>query len=49
MVPPGDVEKYGKEAAEPKKCEIIKGPDHFWGGYEGPMAQKVAGFFKENL
>lgn len=49
MVPSHDVESCGKEAAEPKKCEIIKGPDHFWGGYEGPMAEKVAGFLKENL
>ena len=49
MVPCGDVEAYAKEAAEPKKCEIIKGPDHFWGGYEGLMAEKVAGFFKETL
>ncbi|MBN1690846.1 MAG: alpha/beta hydrolase [Dehalococcoidia bacterium] len=49
MVPPGDVEAYGREAAEPGKCEIIKGPDHFWGGYEGAMAEKVAGFFKDNL
>ena len=49
MVPAEDVETYGREAAEPKKCEIIKGPDHFWGGYERPMAEKVAGFFKDNL
>jgi len=48
-VPAQDVEAYGREAAEPKKCEIIKGPDHFWGGYEQPMAEKVAGFFKDNL
>jgi len=49
MVPAEDVETYGREAAEPKKCEIIKGPDHFWGGYERPMAEKVAGFFKDVL
>jgi len=49
MVPPQDVETYGREAAEPKKCEIIKGPDHFWGGYERPMAEKVTGFFRDNL
>jgi alpha/beta superfamily hydrolase len=49
MVPAQDVETYGREAAEPKKCEIIKGPDHFWGGYERPMAEKVAGFFKDIL
>jgi len=49
MVPAQDVETYGREAAEPKKCEIIKGPDHFWGGYERPMAEKVADFFKDIL
>jgi alpha/beta superfamily hydrolase len=49
MVPAQDVEAYGQEAAEPKTCEIIRGPDHFWGGYERPMAEKVAGFFKDNL
>jgi len=49
MVPATDVEEYGREAAEPKKCEIIKGPDHFWGGYEELMAEKVAGFFKDVL
>jgi len=49
MVPAQDVEAYGREAVEPKKYEIINGPDHFWGGYERPMAEKVAGFFKDNL
>ena len=49
MVRAQDVETYGREAAEPKKCEIIKGPDHFWGGYERPMAEKVAGFLKDVL
>ncbi len=46
---PADVETYGEEAAEPKECEIIDGPDHFWGGYEGQMAESVAGFFKDIL
>jgi alpha/beta superfamily hydrolase len=49
MVPPADVEQYGEEAAEPKTYEIIKGADHFWGGYEGQMADKVAGFFQSSL
>ena len=49
MVPVQDVELYGREAAEPKKLEIIKGPDHFWGGYERTMAEKVADFFKDVL
>jgi len=49
MVPAQEVESYGREAALPKKCEIIIGPDHFWGGYERAMAEKVAGFFKDIL
>ena len=49
MAPSSDVEQYGREAAEPKKCEIINGADHFWGGYEGQMADKVAGFFRDIL
>lgn len=36
---------YGREAAEPKQVEIVKGPDHFWNGYEDEMAETVAGFF----
>ena len=36
---------YGRKAAEPKQVEIIKGPDHFWNGYEDKMAETVAGFF----
>ena len=49
MALPSDVEQYGREAAAPKTCEIIKGADHFWGGYEGQMAAKVAGFFRDIL
>jgi len=49
MVPPSDVEQYGREAGEPKTYEMIKGADHFWGGYEGPMADKVASFFNLSL
>jgi uncharacterized protein len=36
---------YAREAAEPKQVEIVKGPDHFWNGYEDAMAETVAGFF----
>jgi len=49
MVLPSDVEQYGREAAAPKTYEIIKGADHFWGGYEGQMADRVAGFFHSSL
>ena len=36
---------YGREAAEPRQVEIVKGPDHFWSGFEDEMADTVAGFF----
>lgn len=49
MVTPSDVRLYGRESAEPKICEIITGADHFWGGYEGQMADKVAVFFHSSL
>jgi len=49
LVLPSDVERYGREAAAPKACRIIKGADHFWGGYEGTMADSVAGFFRSAL
>lgn len=49
LVLPSEVERYGREAAAPKVCEIIKGADHFWGGYEGTMADSVAGFFHSSL
>jgi uncharacterized protein len=44
-----DIQRYGREAAAPITCEIIKGADHFWGGHEGTMADSVAGFFHASL
>jgi alpha/beta superfamily hydrolase len=32
--------------AGPSRCEIIAGADHFWRGYEGVVARRVAGFFQ---
>jgi hypothetical protein len=49
MVIPSVIEQYGREVAGPGKCEIVKGADHFWGGYEGQMADRVAGFFNSSL
>lgn len=49
MVLPSALEQYCREAAEPKTFEMVKGADHFWGGYEGRMAEKVAGFFQDCL
>ena len=49
MVSAPAVEQYGREAAEPKALELVEGADHFWGGYEGKMAERVAAFFQEYL
>jgi len=45
VVSPDSVLLYGWQSAEPKQVEIVKGPDHFWNGYEDEMAATVAGFF----
>ncbi|MBM4463012.1 MAG: alpha/beta hydrolase [Chloroflexi bacterium] len=31
---------------EPTRCEIIQRADHFWWGYEGEVAERVAAFFR---
>ena len=49
MVLSSSVEQYGRKAAEPVTCEIVKGADHFWCGYEGQMADRVGGFFRDIL
>lgn len=49
MVQASDIERYGRDAAGPKTCLVVQGADHFWGGYEGMMAEKVSGFFKNYL
>jgi alpha/beta superfamily hydrolase len=39
-------EYFLKMAAEiPQEYQVIKGADHFWGGYEAVVAEKVSGFF----
>jgi uncharacterized protein len=49
MVPVDTVLSYGDKASDVKLVEIVKGPDHFWGGYEGRMSQLVADFFDSIL
>jgi alpha/beta superfamily hydrolase len=44
-----DLRELFEEMPEPKRYEVIAGADHFWGGYEEVVAEKVAGFFKEGL
>ncbi|MCX6005190.1 MAG: alpha/beta hydrolase [Chloroflexi bacterium] len=46
LVAADDVAGYYTEAAEPKEFKLIKGADHFWGGYEEEMAAAVARFLE---
>ncbi|MBA7584567.1 hypothetical protein ES708_26524 [subsurface metagenome] len=39
-------EKFLKYAGDmPEQYRVIAGADHFWGGYEAEVAEKVSGFF----
>ncbi|MBM4443836.1 MAG: alpha/beta fold hydrolase [Chloroflexi bacterium] len=40
------VQRLAGGLAGPSRCEIIPGADHFWWGYEGQVARKVADFFQ---
>jgi len=42
------MERLSKYAADmPEQYRVIKGADHFWGGYEAEVAEQVGGFFGE--
>lgn len=43
------VQRLAGALAGPSRCEIISGADHFWWGYEGQVARKVANFFSAVL
>ena len=50
MALPGiELKSFTEDLPEPKQYEVIRGADHFWGGYENDMAAKVAAFFAEML
>jgi alpha/beta superfamily hydrolase len=38
-----------QEIPQPRQFEIIRGADHFWGGYEEIVAEKVTRFFAKGL
>jgi len=44
-----DLQTQIKELPQPLDCQIIPGVDHFWGGYENKLGQKIAGFFSQSL
>jgi hypothetical protein len=49
VVPLDQAKLISQEAAEPKQFELISGADHFWGGYETVLGEKVVAFFEEKL
>ena len=46
FISPHKMKRLVGEAAPPRECEVVSGADHFWRGFEGKIAQKVAAFFK---
>jgi alpha/beta superfamily hydrolase len=49
MIAPEEVREAVAKMPEPKRFEVIPGADHFWAGFDEPVAKKVTGFFKEGL
>jgi alpha/beta superfamily hydrolase len=49
VIPQRELRELFEEIPEPKQYEVIAGADHFWGGYEEVVAEKVADFFKGAL
>ncbi|MDM8000041.1 MAG: alpha/beta fold hydrolase [Dehalococcoidia bacterium] len=49
FISPQKVKRLVGEAAPPSECEVISGADHFWWGFEGKIAPKVAAFLKRAL
>jgi alpha/beta superfamily hydrolase len=42
------MERFSKLAGDmPEQYRVVAGADHFWGGYEAEVAEKVSGFFGE--
>jgi uncharacterized protein len=49
IIGPDNFVLYGREAAEPRQMEMVKGADHFWLGFEKQMADVVARFFADTF
>jgi alpha/beta superfamily hydrolase len=49
IIPQRELRELFEEMPEPKRYEVIAGADHFWGGYEEVVAEKVTRFFKEGI
>jgi len=49
FIDPKGLEELVAKLPEPKEAVICPGVDHFWGGSEEPMAEKVSQFFRESF
>ncbi|MBE0415435.1 MAG: dienelactone hydrolase family protein [Dehalococcoidia bacterium] len=49
FTPLQDLRRFVESLPEPKECEVIPGADHFWGGYEQRVGERVASFFVSAL
>jgi alpha/beta superfamily hydrolase len=45
VIPQQEFWQRVKDIPEPRQYEVIPGVDHFWGRFEGEVAQKVSQFF----
>ena len=45
VIPRQQFRQQVKDIPEPKQYQVISGADHFWGGFEEEVAQKVTRFF----
>jgi len=49
VIPEPEFLKHAEAIPEPKQYQVIAGADHFWGGYEEEVADKVSQFFAEGF
>jgi len=49
VIPQQQLRQLVKDIPEPKQCQIIRGADHFWAGFEEEVAQKVTQFFVDDF
>ena len=45
FIPQKRLRQYSWNISDPQRCQVVKGADHFWAGYEDGVGQGVARFF----
>ncbi len=49
MFPSAELRRFAGKLPPPREYEIVEGADHFWGGSERQLVQKVADFFQRTF